>query len=52
MAAIYQLRDFPEHRDFVIRFCNVQSKNIDGHDTSAQILIDEMDATRKFLERI
>jgi hypothetical protein len=44
MAAVYELRQFPEHRDFIIRFCQTQRSNIAG--TSAHLLTAEMDATR------
>jgi hypothetical protein len=43
VAALYELRHFPEHRDFIVRFCETQRENITG--PGAQALIAEMDAT-------
>jgi hypothetical protein len=48
VAAVYELRRFPEHRDFIIRFCGTQRANITG-DGSAT-LIAEMEATQAFFE--
>ncbi|MFN3459740.1 MAG: hypothetical protein ACK4ZN_01890 [Oceanibaculum sp.] len=48
MAAVYRLRDFPEHADFIIRFCDVQRSNIDG--PGAGILQLEMDETKNFMK--
>lgn len=48
VAAVYSLRDFPEHKNFIIHFCKTQRNNIAG--TSAQLLIDEMDRTAAYLE--
>lgn len=45
VAAVYELRRYPEHREFVIRFCETQRGNITG--AGAQALVDEMDATRQ-----
>ena len=50
MAAVYELRQFPKHKDFVIRFCETQKTNIVG--PSAQILIAEMDLTREFMAKL
>lgn len=44
VAAIYELRQFPEHKDFIVRFCTTQRSNVTG--PGSQPLIDEMDATR------
>lgn len=30
LAATYQLREFPEHREFIIRFCTSQQENTTG----------------------
>jgi hypothetical protein len=51
-AAVYQMRQFPEHRDFVVRFCKAHRDNIksDGGG-SAKALADEMDATCEYFER-
>lgn len=43
LAAIYRLREFPEDRAFVVRFCNSLRGNISGPATEA--LIRELDAT-------
>ncbi|MFN3953399.1 MAG: hypothetical protein ACK4LQ_03035 [Pararhodobacter sp.] len=47
VAAVYEMRRFPEHRDFIIRFCTSQRQNIEG--SAAQILGDEMKATADFM---
>jgi hypothetical protein len=47
MAAVYELRKFPEHKDFIIRFCDSQQGNITG--TGAQILAAEFKQTRDFM---
>jgi hypothetical protein len=44
VAAVYELRRFPEHKDFVIRFCEGQREIVSGG--GAQLLVDEMDHTR------
>jgi len=49
-ASIYELRRFPEHKDFVIRFCKTQATNITG--PSAPLLAAEMNETRAYLERL
>src|SRR4051794_20581396 len=43
VAAIYALREFKEHREFVIRFCRTQQANVTGPATA--IIIDEMQHT-------
>ena len=48
VAAIYELRRFPEHKDFIIRFCETQRSNVSG--LAAQALIGEFDATRDFFK--
>lgn len=48
-AAAYQLRHFPEHKEFIIRFCQTQRLNIQG--AAATALIAELDATREELEK-
>ncbi|MEM8577695.1 MAG: hypothetical protein AAGF60_07575 [Pseudomonadota bacterium] len=48
LAAVYRLRDFPHHRDFVIRFCeSVAQKNVDGSANAA--LQQELQATAQFM---
>lgn len=48
VAAIYELRRFPEHADFIIRFCAAQRDNVTGPGSAP--LIAEMDATRFFMQ--
>ncbi len=48
VAAVYRLRDFPEDKDFIVRFCQSQRDNIQGD--AAQTLRDEMDATARFFQ--
>ena len=43
MAAVYQLRSFPKHREFIVRFCDSQADKIVGSTASA--LAAEMRAT-------
>ena len=43
VAAIYHLTQFPEHKDFIIRFCETQKQNITGGDVSTKALQVEMD---------
>jgi hypothetical protein len=50
VAAVYQLRSFPEHRDFIIRFCGSQRGNIVG--PASNLLSDEMDKTREHMVRL
>lgn len=50
MAAVYELRRFPEHRDFVVRFCESQRSNVDG--VGAALLQAEMDATANVLRSL
>ena len=49
LAAIYALRNFPEHRAFIIRFCETQHNNIDGPGHVVQSLRDEFLRTAKAL---
>jgi hypothetical protein len=49
VAAVYQLRYYPEHKEFIVRFCRTQRTNIKGD--SAQLLADEMDSTERFFSR-
>lgn len=50
VAAVYRLRDFPEDKEFIARFCQSQRENIQGD--AARLLRDEMDATAQyFLKR-
>jgi hypothetical protein len=46
VAAVYELRRFPEHRDFIVRFCTLQQSNVTGE--GAGSLIAEMQATAEF----
>jgi hypothetical protein len=46
VAAFYALRQFPEHRDFIIRFCKTQRSNVSGPGTASAALIAEMEATQ------
>ena len=49
IAAVYRLREFPEHKDFIIRFCESQRNNITGG--GGHFLIAEMDATAAFFRK-
>jgi uncharacterized protein YjbI with pentapeptide repeats len=46
LAAIYQLRDFPEHSEFIVRFCRANLENVDGQ--GADILKAELKQTIEF----
>jgi hypothetical protein len=48
VAAVYELRRFPEHRDFIIRFCRTQKANVTGD--GAPALVAELEATQAFFE--
>jgi len=48
MAAIYELRRYPEHKQFIMRFLQSQRNNITG--VGGQHLKSEMDATLQFYE--
>jgi hypothetical protein len=50
VAAIYELRRFPEHKEFIIRFCETQKDFVTGG--SAPTLILEMEQTRKFMQTL
>lgn len=50
VAAVYALRRFPEHKEFVIRFCELQRSNVEG--AGAQPLIAEMDLTRDYMRSL
>lgn len=50
IAAVYELRKFPEHRDFIIRFCDEQRGNITGG--GAHFLVAEMDRTRDYMKSL
>lgn len=43
LAAVYQLRAFPEHKEFIVRFYDGVSENIDG--PSAEVLRREFNET-------
>jgi hypothetical protein len=47
-AAIYQLRRFGEHKEFIVRFCNTHRDNVEGPASAA--LVVEFDDTRRALE--
>ncbi|MET4132466.1 hypothetical protein ABIE62_001601 [Porphyrobacter sp. MBR-155] len=51
VAAVYSLREFSEHREFIVRFCEAQMDNIEGAGSAADSLRQEMqftaDAMRK-----
>ena len=49
IASVYRLREFPEHKDFIIRFCESQRNNIEGG--GSHFLIAEMDATAAFFRK-
>ena len=48
IAAVYQLRNFPQHREFIIRFCLAAPQFVAG--TATVPLLAEFEATRKFFE--
>src|SRR5205814_1067761 len=48
VTAVYQLRQFPEHAGFIIRFCKTQRQSISGEGVALQSLVAEMDSTREF----
>jgi hypothetical protein len=50
VAAIYQLRFFPEHKDFIIRFCDTQKNNISGSGIAADSLRAEFEKTADFFQ--
>lgn len=50
VAAVYALRKFTEHRDFIRRFCESQTENIAGSDTAAKILKDELSRTAEAMK--
>jgi hypothetical protein len=52
VAAVYELRRYPEHREFVIRFCDTQKRNIGGSGAAVQSLKDEMQFTRDAMAAI
>src|SRR5947209_16032734 len=49
IGAVYQLRHFPEHREFIIRFCSAAPQFVAG--TAAQALLAEFEATRRHFEK-
>ncbi len=49
-AAVYELRQFPQHREFIIRFCESQRSNIVGG--GAHILQQEFDATKAYMQAL
>lgn len=51
IAAVYQLRNFPEHSDFIIRFCDTQRNNLTGNGTAVALLAKEMNMTMDFFNK-
>lgn len=49
LGAAYQLRFFPEHDEFITRFCKAIATNTQG--SSAQSLVDELIETMEYIER-
>ena len=49
VAAIYELRRFKKHKEFIIRFCDTQGPLVSG--TGAGPLQDEMKRTRDYLSK-
>lgn len=45
IAAVYSLREFKDHKEFVVRFCETLPANIGG--SAAQPLIKELELTKK-----
>ncbi|WP_155856324.1 hypothetical protein [Acidiphilium cryptum] len=52
MGAVYELRNFPQHKEFIIRFCESQNSNIIGSDTAVSALRAEMDSTKIAMQKI
>lgn len=50
IAAVYALRDFREHREFLVRFCETQSENITGGDTAVALLKSELKLTAEAMK--
>src|SRR3546814_15962551 len=48
LAAVYALRDFKEHREFIRRFCTTQHSQVVGG--TAESLIKELNLTAKAVE--
>ncbi|MEM8824404.1 MAG: hypothetical protein AAGF30_12400 [Pseudomonadota bacterium] len=46
LAAIYEMRQFPEHREFIVRFCESQQNNLEGG--GSDDLAAEMRATLEY----
>ena len=49
VAAVYELRRFPNHKDFIIRFCDTQSQNVGG--AGATTLVAEMGMTKDYFSQ-
>lgn len=49
VAAVYEMRQFPEHRDFIVRFCRTQQGNVSG--SGAALLEAEMQQTAEYFRR-
>jgi len=50
VAAVYELRRFPQNRDFIIRFCLTQRENVVG--AASHSLIDELDCTLEAMRNL
>ena len=46
MAAIYQLRAFPQHKDFIVTFCEANMDNVSG--PAAHLLKGELSRTAEY----
>jgi hypothetical protein len=47
VAAVYELRKYPEYRDVIIRICDKSQAQVVG--ASAQMLIDELKLTAEYM---
>lgn len=50
LAAVYLLRQFPEHAEFGVRFCDTVREHVSG--AAAAPLRREAEETKKFFERL
>ncbi|WP_155799966.1 hypothetical protein [Porphyrobacter sp. AAP82] len=49
LAATYRLREFKEDRDFLLRFLELQQKNVEGGKDAVALLVGEMKLTCRAL---
>lgn len=49
VASVYHLRSFPEHAEFISRFCREQAENVSGD--ASELLRDEFLRTAKHFSR-